>query len=167
MKETGKTAEQSLLETGMLVLFRINDTHTELSPDKENIFVRAELVLTDDDPDTEPAEIVEWCAFGFLFTLASLSFHDARPRGFSGADFEPKDEFTVADFFECLSFGESGLHLRTDYIRGRSMKTNVTMRPDGTVTLTTWGRGKSALRWLDQLQGKKRIAEVPKVHDLT
>ena len=97
-----KTAEQSLLDTGTLVMFRVVDTHTEVSPDKENVFVRAELVLTDDDPDTEPAEIVEWSAFGFLFTLAALSFHDARPRGISGADFEPKDEFTVADFFECL-----------------------------------------------------------------
>ena len=66
MKETGKTAEQCLLEIGMLVLFRVTDTHTEVSPDKENVFVRAELVLEDDDQDTEPAEIVEWGAFGFL-----------------------------------------------------------------------------------------------------
>jgi hypothetical protein len=159
MKETGKT-EQSLLETGMLVLFRVIDTHTELSPDKENVFVRAELVFKGDDQDTEPAEVVEWSAFGFLFTLAALSFHDARPRGISELDFQPKDEFTVADFFDCLSFGETGLHLQTDYVRGRSMKTNVTIRPGGTVTLTTWGRGQSALRWLDQLQGKKRISEV-------
>lgn len=161
MNETRKQAQEWLLETGMLVLFRVVDTHTELSPDKENVFVRAELVLEDEDQDTEPAEIVEWSAFGFLFTLAALSFHDARPRGISEVDFQARDEFTVADFFECLSFGERGLQLQTDYIRGRSMKTDVTIRPNGTVTLTTWGRGQSALRWLDQLQGKKRIAEVP------
>ena len=41
------------------------------------------------------------------------------------------------------------------------MKTEVTIRPDGTVRLTTWGRGKSALHWLDRLQGKKRIQVVP------
>ncbi|MCG6861742.1 MAG: hypothetical protein LJE70_10760 [Chromatiaceae bacterium] len=40
------------------------------------------------------------------------------------------------------------------------MKTEVTVRPDGTVTLTTWGRGKSALHWLDRLQGKKRVQAV-------
>jgi hypothetical protein len=51
--------------------------------------------------------------------------------------------------------------LETDYIRGRSMKTEVTIREDGSVTLATWGRGESALRWLDQLQGKTRIAPVP------
>jgi len=41
------------------------------------------------------------------------------------------------------------------------MKTDVTIRPDGTVTLRTGGRGQSALRWLDRLQGKQRIAPVP------
>jgi len=160
MSETRKPAEQILLETGTLVRLRVVDTHTELSPDKENVFVRANLVFEGNDQDTEPAEIVEWSAFGFLFTLAALSFHDARPRGISELDFQPRDEFTVADFFECLTFGESGLRLHTDYVRGRSMKTNVTIHPDGTVTLTTWGRGQSALRWLDTLRGKKPMTVV-------
>ena len=79
MSETRKPAAQSLLETGTLVLFRVADTHTELSPDKENVYVRADLVFEGDDEETEPWEIVEWAAFGFLFTLAALSFHDARP----------------------------------------------------------------------------------------
>jgi len=60
----------------------------------------------------------------------------------------------------CL-FKHGELRLHTDYVRGRSMKTDVTIRPDGSVTLTTWGRGQSALRWLDDLQGKKRFAVVP------
>ena len=167
MSETRKPAAQSLLETGTLVLFRVVDTHTELSPDKENVYVRADLVFEGDDDETEPRQIVEWAAFGFLFTLAVLSFHDARPRGISEVDFRPNDHFTVGDFFESLTFGERGLHLRADYIRGRSMKTDVTVRPDGTVTLTTWGRGESALRWLDHLQGKRRIAAVPTVDPAT
>ena len=25
----------------------------------------------------------EWAAFGFMYVLALLSFHDARPRGYS------------------------------------------------------------------------------------
>ena len=143
------------------MLFRVVDTHTELSPDKENVFVRAELVFEDDEEDTDPEDIVEWAAFGFLFTLAVLSFHDARPRGTSEVEYRSNDEFTVADFFDCLSFKHGELRLQTDYIRERSMKTEVTIRQDGSVTLTTWGRGQSALRWLDRLQGKKRIAPVP------
>jgi hypothetical protein len=165
MSETRKPAERSLLETGTLVRFRVLDTQTELGPDQENVCVRANLVFEGDDDGVDPADIVEWGAFGFLFTLAALSFHDARPRGASELDFKARDAFTVADFFECLTFGEGGLRLQADYVRGRRMKMAVTIRVDGTVTLTTWGRGRSALRWLDQLQGKKWIAAVPPMVD--
>ena len=44
-----KSPEQSLIETGTLVLFRVVDVHTEPSPDKENVFVRADLVFEGDD----------------------------------------------------------------------------------------------------------------------
>jgi len=161
MNETETSPAHRLLEIGTLVRFRVADTQTQLSPDKENVFVRAELVFTDDDEDTAPEDIAEWAAFGFLFTLAALSFHDARPRGASGIDYQSNDQFTVADFFDCLSLKYGELRLETDYVRGRSMKTCATIRPDGTVTLTTWGRGQSALRWLDELQGKKRLAAAP------
>lgn len=154
-------AEQRLFETGTLVQFRILDTHTEVAPDRENLFVRVDLVLEDDAHDVEPEEIVEWGAFGLLFALTALSFHDARPRGMSELDFETEDYLTVADFMDALSFGGNGLSVRTDYLRGRSMKTEATVRPDGTVRLTTWGRGKSALQWLDRLQGKRRMHVVP------
>ena len=72
-------------------------------------------------------------------------------RGPAAAQAEPGR----ADFLEGLSFGKRGLRFRADYIRGRSMKTDITVRSDGTVTLTTWGRGEAALRWLDRLKGKK------------
>jgi hypothetical protein len=159
--EDTQSAEQKLFETGTLVLFRVLDTNTEVTPDQENIFVRVELMLEDDEEDVEPEEFVEWGAFGFLFAITALSFHDARPRGASELDFQMDDALTVAEFLDALSFGRDGLRVQTDYLRGRSMKTEVTIRPDGTVTLTTWGRGKSALHWLDRLQGKKRIRAVP------
>lgn len=159
MKDSNKHACQQLLETGALVEFRILDTHTELSPDNDNIAVCAELIFTGDD-DIDPADVVEWGAFGFLFVLASLSFIDARPRGYSAAEYVPEDEFTISDFFECLTYRQAGLHLRADYIKGRSVKTDILVRPDGTVTLETWGRGQTALRWLDRLQGKKSIGMV-------
>jgi hypothetical protein len=161
MNGTIKSAAHSLLEAGTLVRFRVVDTRTELSPDNENVFVRAELVFEDDDGDADSSEIAAWASFGFLFTLAVLSFHGTRPRGISEVEYQPNDKFTVADFFDCLSYRHGELRLETDYIRGRSMKTEVTIREDGSVTLTTWGRGQSVLRWLDQLQGKKRIAPVP------
>jgi hypothetical protein len=126
-------------------------------------FARRRLRADSDSPD--PAEIAEWGAFGFLFAFAVLSFHEARPRGASEREFHPHDAFTVADFFECLSFSGGGLHLQADYLRGRRMKTTVMVRPDGTITLATSGRGRSAVRWLDQRQGKKWIAAVPSAVD--
>ena len=155
--DDSRSVEQRLFETGTLVRFRILDTHTEVAPDGKNLFVRVDLVLEDDEHDVEPEEIVEWGAFGFLFALAALSFQDARPRGMSELDFETEDVLTVADFLDALSFGRNGLSMQTDYVRGRSMKTEATVRPDGTVRLTTWGRGTSALHWLGRLQGKKRV----------
>jgi hypothetical protein len=99
-------------------------------------------------------DVTEWPAFGLIFALAVMSFADARPRGHSVDDFVAADEFTVADFFEGLRFCHGELHFSSDYLSGRCMKTDITVRTDGRVTLTTSSRGQSALRWLDRLQGK-------------
>lgn len=160
MSGSDKHAGHHLIETGALIEFRILDAHTALGLDKENVEIGVELIFTADDEDVDPGDMAEWGAFGFLFAIATLSFQDARPRGYSEKDFLPDDEFTVTDFFEGLSYRQDGLLLRIDYVRGRSVKTDITVRPDGTATLTTWGRGQSALRWLDKLQGKKLMGLV-------
>lgn len=154
-----RAAGLELLETGALVDFEVLDTKTQLAPDKENVHMQIDLVFKANE-DQEPADVVEWAAFGFIFVLAVLSFADARPRGISEVDYSAKDDLTVGDFLEGLSFGRNGLHFAADYIRGRSLKTDITVRPDGTVTLTTWGRGEAALRWLDRLKGKKLMEVV-------
>lgn len=71
---------------------------TELAPDKENIHVRVDLAFEVEEEDGDPADVVEWAAFGFIFVLAVLSFADARPRGLSEVDYSAKDDLTVADF---------------------------------------------------------------------
>lgn len=124
-----------LIETGTLIEFRILDSRTEPGLDKENVEVSVDLIFTADDDDVDPRDIAEWGAFGFLFVIATLSFHDARPRGHSDRDFLPEDELTVTDFLEGLSYRQEELHVRIDYVRGRSVKTDITARPDGTVTL--------------------------------
>ena len=48
----------------------------------------------------------------------------------------------------------------TDYVRGRMMKTDVTVFPDGRFTLTTTNRGEAASRWVAQIQGKKVLRPV-------
>ena len=41
-----------------------------------------------------------------------------------------------------LSFRSGELHLDTDYVRGRRMKTRVVVRPDGTATLRRLAAGR-------------------------
>jgi hypothetical protein len=149
-------AAAELIESGTLVEFRILDVRIRPSPDEAEFGVEIDLQLgTEEDGDF--SNDVEWGSFGFLFVLGVLSFADARPRGMSGAEFREKDEFGLADVLRCLTFARGELHFSADYLRGRRMKTNVVVRADGTITLTTLGRGKSALHWLDRLQGKKTM----------
>ncbi|NOR18582.1 MAG: hypothetical protein GQ538_00665, partial [Xanthomonadales bacterium] len=56
MSKSTMHAEQQLLHTGAIVEFRVLDAQTELSPDKENVSVRVDLVFigVDDDDDTDP-----------------------------------------------------------------------------------------------------------------
>ena len=159
MSSSDRPAGYKLIDTGTLVEFEIVDTKVEPAPDGETSFVRIALQLGGlDGGDGE--DQVEWGAFGVIFTLAALSFNDARPRGNSDADFVEKDEFTVADLFDCLSFVRGELRFEADYVRGRCMKTDIVVQSDGQVILQTRARGESALRWVERLQGKKALEVV-------
>jgi hypothetical protein len=150
-----------LLETAALVDFKVGDPIIQSSIDGEYISLQVDLQIGTDDEDEEySTNAVEWAAFGLIFALGVLSFADARPRGHSDIDFVDDDEFTVGDLFECLRFVNGELHFESDYLRGRCMKTDITVRKDGRVTLSTRNRGQAALRWLDRLQGKKMMTLV-------
>lgn len=47
-----------------------------------------------------------------------------------------------------------------DYIRGRCIKTDIVLRPDGKITLKTWTRGEAATRWVRKLKGEKTLGVV-------
>jgi hypothetical protein len=47
-----------------------------------------------------------------------------------------------------------------DYLRGRRVKTQITIRNDGSATIRTRGRGKAVLDWLAQSRGERRAALV-------
>ena len=124
--------------------------------------LRLELSFADDEsPEEDRADVVEWGALGFLFALGVLSFADARPRGFSEAEFNPNDEFRLADFVAALKFRNGELHLDTDYVRGRRMKTHAIIRSQDTGVIETRGRGKAALNWMNRLKGDKPVRGVP------
>ena len=151
----------TLLKTGALVTFEVVDTRIETSPGGDMVFVRIDLRLGEEGEDGERSEDHEWGAFGFIFCLAMLSFHDARPRGVSGVDFVERDEFTVADLVEHLRYERSELRFSADYLRGRCVKTDITVRGDGTSTIETRNRGEAAIRWVRRLQGKTLMEVVP------
>ena len=156
MTPDDRSAGMHLLEKGTLVDFQILDVQVMPGPDDAEFGFRIELRLGGDDD--EDSNDVEWGGLGFCFVLAVLSFADARPRGASEMDYEEKDQITLVDFLEGLSFVRGELHFRDDYIRGRRLKTNIRLKPGGTVTLETVGRGKAALQWLDRVKGKKGMS---------
>jgi hypothetical protein len=153
-----------LLKTGLAVSFRIVSEEVLTAPDEAEFGMRLELkfVAEDDEQDEDDVaeETAEWGSLGFLFVLGALSFADAKPRNLSVADYSEKDNFGLADFVQGLRFLRGELHFDADYIRGRRIKTRVAVRTNGTVRLETIGRGKAALRWLEQMKGKQLLRVV-------
>ena len=150
-----RSAGEALLRTGVIVPVRIVEESVIPGADEGEFALRLALSFQDEDsPEEDRGEVVEWAALGFLFVIGVLSFADARPRGYSEKEYVEHDEFRVSDFLATLKFRNGELHLDTDYIRGRRMKTRVVIRSDGTATLETIGRGKAALRWIARLQGE-------------
>ena len=109
-----RLAGYKLLETGSLVTFDVLDTQVETSPGGDMVSVRIDIRLGEEEEDGGRSDDHEWGALRFIFCLAVLSFHDARPRGVSGIAFAEKDELSVADFVEHLRYERSKLSsLRT------------------------------------------------------
>jgi hypothetical protein len=151
-------AGEALLRTGVIVPVRIVEEAVMAGADEGEFALRLALSFEDEDsPEEDRADVVEWGALGFLFVIGVLSFADARPRGYSEREYVERDEFGVADFLAGLKFRHGEIQLDTDYVRGRRMKTRVMIRPDGTGTLETIGRGKAALRWIARLKGEKHL----------
>src|ERR1700693_438255 len=152
-----------LLKTGTLVSFRIITEEVLNAPADEAEFgLRLQLKFVphegeeeEEDEDQVAEETAEWGAFGFMFALGVLSFAGAKPRNMSELEYEEKDEFKLADFIERLRLVRGELCFGGVYLRRRRIRTRIVVRSNGTVTLETIGRGKAALRWLEQLKGKK------------
>jgi len=159
MTTDDRIAAVHLLETGTFVPFKIVEQQVVSGSDAGEFGVRIGLLMDGGD-EAEAADVVTWGALGFMFVLATLSFGDARPRGASAPDFKERDDLRVCDFLERVRFEEGELHFYGDYIRGRRMKTGITVRSDGSVRLETFGRGKLAARWLARLQGEKPLEAV-------
>jgi hypothetical protein len=98
---------------------------------------------------------VETAAFGLIFMIATLSFSDALPAGYSKNHFRHDDEYSVTDFLQHLSFRDGRLHWATDYVRGRLMKTTVHIDRQGNVLLRALNRDELPRRWLGLMMNLK------------
>ena len=154
-------AAEALLRTGLLVSVRVVDEVVTPGPDEGEFGLHLNISFDDDEiPEEDRAEVVEWGAFGFLFVIGALSFHDARPRGASEIDYRDDDEFRGGDFLECMRYRNSELQFDADYLRGRRMKTRARVRADGTGCIETVGRGKSATHWIARLKGRQPLRAI-------
>jgi hypothetical protein len=122
---------------------------TDASP---NTYQEIVFQIIDEEPDIG--------AIPILYTLSMLSFSDAKPRGFSDIDFDKDDDWEIGYFVHGLEFKFGKLKFSADYVAGRLMKTNISFEAGGKVKISTRNRGRSAERWLTNLQGKKHLKEV-------
>lgn len=102
-------------------------------------------------------EDVSWAAVPLIYTIAALSFADARPRALSEADYQESDEWLIADTLGRIQLQRGMLVFDSDYIRGRMMKTRLTIESDGKLVIETRNRQEMSRRWLDILRGKRQI----------
>ena len=102
-------------------------------------------------------EDLPWAALPVIHALGALSFADARPRGLSEVDYQETDDWSVGDTVQRLRFERGHLVFDADYVRGRMMKTTVTVEPQGKLVIETRNRHEMALRWLDALRGRKHL----------
>lgn len=158
MTSVDRTAGLELLHTGTLVDFQVTNTQIHEGPDAAEFSVEIGLKFPP-NPETEENDL-DWGALGFLFIIGTLSFADARPRESSVIEYAEQDEFQVGDFIRCLHWEGGALKFSADYVRGRRMKTDLALRSDGSGRLTTSGRGKAAIHWLERLKGKKQLQVV-------
>ena len=129
---------------------RILTTEATEAPDFSSQRLRCKILRDD----------VEDGALALIFAVAVLSFHDARPRGTSHIDYVERDEWTLDDLCRHLHFSKGTLCLDADYVRGRMMKTRVTVWPTGVVEIQTTNRHQMASRWVETLKGKKHLRVV-------
>jgi len=147
MPDEARLIAYKLIKDASLIDFEILKTDIRPNVDDDDKLAKIELQLEE--------EMVDTCGLGVMFTLCVLSFHDGRPRGASGHWYEDEDELSLSDFMEQLRYEEGKLRVYIDYLRGRCLKTGVTLHPDGRLVLETVNRGEAATRWVDRLQGKK------------
>ena len=120
-----------------------------------------------DSPEAPWSPSLFATAGGFGWWYADLIDHEERhavlivagglPMAAPGRGVLPSEHLTL----NVAVYERGRLVFGSDYVRERMMKTDVTVRPDGSFTLDTTNSGEAATRWVTRLQGKKVLGPVP------
>src|SRR5258705_11320364 len=102
--------EHDLLTTAAASELTVTKSEAQPTPARDDWHV-----VIDGRIGSEEDDEVEWAAFGVIFALGGLSFHDARPRGISEKDFCEDDDWYVSDMPHSLRFARGELNFHADY----------------------------------------------------
>ena len=95
--------EHNLLTTAATAELTVTKSHVQPTPAGDDWHVVIEGRIGSEEGDD-----VEWAAFGVIFALGVLSFHDAKPRGLSEKEFFEVDEWSAGDMLRSLQFARAG-----------------------------------------------------------
>ena len=140
-----KASTLRLLRNGMGQAVRLMDERLELGRHE----VRALL------PETSSSEMIP-----VLFLITSLAFLEAAPEHPESEESEAEvqnDGWTPADFLSYLRLDQGGYRIALDEVRGRGVFTEVALDDLGHLKITTFGRGQSASRWLNYVEGRPHL----------
>jgi hypothetical protein len=93
-----------------------------------------------------------------LFLLTSLAFLEASSEEVDAV--QAPDGWTPVDFLSHLRLEDGALKVSLDRIRGRKVCTDVSLSPDGELSILTRDRGQSATRWLAFVEGRSHLRPV-------
>ncbi len=159
MNELFNPQEIELFKTGLIVDFQIVHAQVIACSNAEEAHSVVELMMLDEGEE-DGYQTVEWGSFAFIYCLVTLSFDDAKPRNVSEIDYNDNDYFSISDLVACLSFSDSKLVFYCDYLRGRLVKTHISIESNGKVVVKTTFRGNALSIWLQKLQGKNILKSV-------
>lgn len=156
--------ELDLLRSGTCVDLHTQEPSVNPVPHADDVWIGDRVhVRVEGRIGTEEDDDVEFAALGLIYTFGALSFADATPRGNSKFEYRMQDQWTAADMLRHVHFVRGELHFYADYVRGRMMKTTVTIRKDGTFVLETVNRGEVVLAWLAKLKGEQPDVASPAI----
>ena len=149
MSEIAEPIELELLRTALAVEIQILSTKEVPTKEDKHVTIKGRFG-GEGDCDLE---FPDYAAIPLIYFISSLSFSDALPAGYSLNEYKDGDYWAATDMFRLIRYDRGKLLFSSDYEKGRRMKTDITIFPDGTFEIACFDRGDNPLKWIGKLQG--------------